>query len=105
MLRWEWDLLPEAGTDLEVPSPPQGAGAVTAFGAEHLGPVTKLQHWTSSSHVRPSCACAQRDLTEFVSKSYQKLINPIVLKTEEMLHFVLIYFYILSIPDICFTMG
>lgn len=51
--------------------------------------------------MRPSCACAQRDLREFVSKSYQKLINPVVLKTEEMLHFVLIYFYVLIIPNFC----
>lgn len=69
-----------------------------------LSIMVKLRQWASSPHVRPSCACAQRDLMEFVSKSYQKLINPIVLKTEEMLHFVLIYFYVLSIPNICFTM-
>lgn len=70
---------------------------VIAFGVEHGGHVTKLQQWASSSHVRPSCACAQRDLMEFISKSCQKLINLIVLKTEEMFHLVLIYFDVLSI--------
>lgn len=74
--------------------------SVTAFGVEHPGHVTELQQWASSSHVRPSCACAQCDLTEFISKSCQKLINLIVLKTEEMLHFVRIYFDVLSIPNI-----
>lgn len=76
---------------------------VSAFGVEHGGCVRKLQQWAPSSHVLPSCACAQCDLMEFISKSYQKLINPTVLKTEEMLHFVLIYFYVLSIPNISFS--
>lgn len=73
---------------------------VSAFGVGHGGCVRKLQQWASSSHLRPSCACAQCDLMEFVSKSYQKMINLIVLKTEEMLRFVHIYFYVLSIPNI-----
>lgn len=64
----------------------------------------KLEQWASYSHVRLSCAHAQHDFMEFVSKSYKNPVNPTVLKTKEMSYFVLIsvtYFYVLLIPNFC----